>query len=802
MKTCPTCSTRNADENQFCEQCGRSLPKIGLSGSDETVHANISWQSIPGGDPGIRRGISIQGLFAGRTRVLIGRSAESDIYLPHSTVSRLHAELDRAGDGLLIRDRHSVNGVLLNGQRIAEPTRLKDQDRVGIGPFLFHLDGDQLEIIDNSRSLRLQARNLEKIIRDPHGQPKKLLDNISLVVEPGEFVSLLGPSGSGKSTLMDCLNGRRPATGGLLLANGENFYLHYNSFRQSLGYVPQKDIVHMELSVYRALLYTALLRLPNDTDRKEVQARITDVVEQMQLAAHQHTLIRNLSGGQIKRVSLGAELIARPCLLFIDEATSGLDAGTEARMMRLFRELADGGKSVICITHNVDNVDLCNQILVLMRGKLVYYGPPREAVDYFQVSRVSEIYDKLTGKDPIAWEREYMECSLFREFVQKRLAATERMQEWKVEEADSVVEGKSTRAIFSPLLNVVSALPSRKKLPLPHNSQFWILVRRNLELLWRDRSTLRLLALQAPIVAVFILLGFGQKNYDERILAPRIVTEEERRGLMMMNQAVQSAFEAKKYEIQAHDPDGKLKNYAALLQDALNSDSPIIPDRFIVNPLPTYTLLFLVVIIILWFGCNNSAKEIVKEEAIYRRERAVNLGIFPYLTSKFLVLTSITALQTLLLMVLIYGTLEVLHAPFDVSRPYPDYRLPYVQEFVVLVLLGMTGSALGLFISALVRNADQANTLLPYVLIPQVILGGGVLAIKSGILLIIAMIVSPAYWAFRAVRTGETQLPTDFPVRMDYDDALWLPCAVLLAQTVLLFGLTLWLLWRKDARRE
>src|SRR5205807_3374861 len=150
--------------------------------------------------------------------------------------------------------------------------------------------------------------------------------------------------------------------------------------------------------------------------------RIEAVLREMELLPHRQTFVANLSGGQIKRVSLGAELLARPCLLYIDEATSGLDAGTEARMMRLFRTLADEGKSVVCITHNVDNVDLCNLILILMRGKLVYYGPPQEARKYFGVSRVSEVYDRLASREPEKWEREFAVSSLFGEFVEKRLA--------------------------------------------------------------------------------------------------------------------------------------------------------------------------------------------------------------------------------------------------------------------------------------------------------------------------------------------------------------------------------------------
>src|SRR5262249_22234085 len=121
-----------------------------------------------------------------------------------------------------------------------------------------------------------------------------------------------------------------------------------------------------------------------------------------------------------RRVSLGAELIARPCLLYIDEATSGLDAGTEARLMRLFRRLADEGRSLVCITHNVDHVEQCHLVLVLARGRLVYYGPPGEAPRYFGVGRISEIYDRLQEKDPDAWRREFVASPLHREFVEKR----------------------------------------------------------------------------------------------------------------------------------------------------------------------------------------------------------------------------------------------------------------------------------------------------------------------------------------------------------------------------------------------
>src|SRR5262249_39509147 len=163
-----------------------------------------------------------------------------------------------------------------------------------------------------------EARRLVKDVYLGRGRKRKLLDNVNLAIEPGEFVALLGPSGSGKSTLMDCLNGRRPATRGVVLANGEDFYRHFDSFRQLLGYVPQRDIVHAQLPVYQALYYTALLRLPPDTRSDELRERLDEVLALMELEPHRDTLVGQLSGGQVKRVSLGAELLGGPCLLYID----------------------------------------------------------------------------------------------------------------------------------------------------------------------------------------------------------------------------------------------------------------------------------------------------------------------------------------------------------------------------------------------------------------------------------------------------------------------------------------------------
>jgi ABC-type multidrug transport system ATPase subunit len=789
MKPCPHCGTSNAEESRFCRQCGRELAPLTPTPSPGP-DATVRWDGkLPRG-AAPQRVFSVPALFAAKSHLLIGRAPECDVVLPHPSISRHHARVERLPQGLRLRDLGSLNGLSVNGLRQDEILVQGQHQLVGIGPFLLRLAGDQILLLDSSRSLRLEARHLEKIVRAPSGEPRKLLEDVNLAVEPGEFVSLLGPSGSGKSTLMDCLNGRRPATGGTVLANGEDFYRHFDSFRQSLGYVPQRDIVHTQISVYRALYYTALLRLPPDTDQAELTRRIGEVLDQMELKPHRDTVVASLSGGQVKRVSLGAELLARPCLLYMDEATSGLDAGTEARMMRLFRHLADEGKSVICITHNVDNVDLCDLILVLARGRLVYHGPPAEARAYFEVSRLSDIYDRLASQEPDAWHKQFAGCSLHKEFVEKRLQPGG----LPAPVADGPSAAGSSAKVSLPAL--AAPAPAARRPPLLH--QFWVLTLRYLELLWRDYHGLRLLLLQAPLVAAFILLGFCDKPYGEKTLAPRNLSASEREALKLLGPLTKDVYDRRVAKL---DPDRKVGEVVDFLQELPDIQGPVVPYRVMVNPRYTYILLFLIVVIVLWFGCNNAAKEIVKEEAIYSRERAVNLGILPYLASKFLVLTVITALQALMLLVLVYGIMELLHLWLGWEMPWPAYQLDYVAQFGVLVVLSMTGVALGLLLSASAATPDRATTLLPYVLIPQVILGGGILPIAHGPLHVAAVLFSPAYWAYRAVRRGATSLPPDLPVTMHYNDSVLLACTAMVIQTVILLLLTTWALRQKDVQR-
>ena len=137
--------------------------------------------------------------------------------------------------------------------------------------------------------------------------------DIDLVIEPGEFVGVLGPSGAGKSTLLNALNGFVPADSGNVLLNGLPLYSTYDLFRNAIGYVPQDDIIHKELTVERSLFYTAQLRLPRDTTQEQLSQHVTSVIETLGLTHVRKITSRN-SAGATKTYQLAASSLTRPSL--------------------------------------------------------------------------------------------------------------------------------------------------------------------------------------------------------------------------------------------------------------------------------------------------------------------------------------------------------------------------------------------------------------------------------------------------------------------------------------------------------
>ncbi len=425
------------------------------------------------------------------SRMVIGRLPTCDLAIPSPLVSRQHAELLWTDGHVVLRDLQSTNGTFLNGQRITEPRFLQKGDTVQIATLVYVFTGEGLEPLEALNWIRIEAHALGTEVKDrANGRVRRLLDNVNVVIAPGEFVAIFGASGSGKSTLLDALSGRRPAGFGRLFYNGVDFYSSMELFRKNIGYVPQQDIVHRKIQVQRALHYAGRLRLPADMAPEEINRQTIRVLERLGLAEKASSAIDTptpLSGGQLKRVSLAAELMANPNVLFLDEVTSGLDAGTDKRMMQLFAELASEKKTVVCVTHTLENIDVCHLVLLVHKGRVIYFGPPKEALAYFGVPRLSEVYDTLEAHPAQPLAEKYLSSDLYDEFVARRY--TTAAQAAPAENAPVSIR-QDPSGIGSGLL------------------QFRTLVMRYVDILLSDRRNSLLLLLQAPAIALLIGLVF------------------------------------------------------------------------------------------------------------------------------------------------------------------------------------------------------------------------------------------------------------------------------------------------------
>ncbi|MGH4050564.1 MAG: FHA domain-containing protein [Clostridium sp.] len=336
----------------------------------------------------------------GKDKITIGRAKGIDISLKHPSLSREHASIFKRDNIYFIEDLNSTNGTYLNGEYLGCKTALKENDVIVVGNTKIIFKDNALNYNVISKGLRLDAIHISKVVKDTKGllrsKSKKILDDITISIKPGELVALIGGSGAGKSTFMDALNGFRLPTEGKVYINNDDFYENYNLYKSVLGYVPQQDIVYDALTIKKMLMYAAELRMPQDTTKEELLERVHQVLEEVELTSRENVLIKQLSGGQKKRVSIAVELIADPKLFFLDEPTSGLDPGMERNMMKLLRKLADNGKTIILITHATANINLCDKAVILGNGgKLCYFGLPEGSLSFFEVEEYADIYDLI-----------------------------------------------------------------------------------------------------------------------------------------------------------------------------------------------------------------------------------------------------------------------------------------------------------------------------------------------------------------------------------------------------------------------
>ena len=576
----------------------------------------------------------------------IGRHPDNDWVINDLSVSRHHAQILRAPGGHWeIVDLKSSGGTFVNGQPITRQ-RLQPDDRLAIGPAEMRFEGNALVApgsaaapageVNRPDGMELVANNLTVSI-----DGKVLLDKLSVRLRPCSLTAVIGPSGAGKSTLLGALTGRRPATSGSVHVAGRDLYSGYAELRNRIGLVPQADVLHKSLTTKRALEFGAALRFPGDTTESERSGRVLEVLKELELLERAHQRIDTLSGGQQKRTNVALELLTKPALLFLDEPTSGLDPGLDRQVMNLLRDLADKGQTVLVVTHAMDHLEECDNIVILgVGGVLAYYGAPGGVFGYFHANSWADVFGKLNKP-------------------QRMVAAA---------------GGK--------------AGPEQRLAPIRQQTwwfQVATLVRRYVEVIRADVDFVLLLLLLPLIMA-----GVGFIAGDEAGLG----AGESLNGLPAVN-------------------------------------------------LQARSLLLLLVLGAAFMGGAASILELVKERAIYERERSVGLSNSAYLASKVLVLGAITAVQAGLFAFLALWGRPGLQDPLI-------FLSGTLEIASVVAALAVVSMVVGLLLSALIATREAAMPVLVVVTMAQVVLSGAIQLRWEWILDGPAKI-DPAYWAMNAL---------------------------------------------------
>ncbi|MCK4684166.1 MAG: ATP-binding cassette domain-containing protein, partial [Pirellulales bacterium] len=245
-----------------------------------------------------------------------------------------------------------MTGTFVNGRRIEGSVEIDSGALVQIADRRYRLSQDKQALVPiETKDDSIEAVNVE--VSTGNGKRQKtLIHDVSFVIQPGELVAVMGPSGAGKSTLLSIVNGQAVPSRGQVIIGGLDLHDHFELFRGRIGFVPQDDILHADLTVWQALWYAARLRLPADTTDAEIEARIKDVIHCLGLEGTEHTRVgdqrkRGISGGQRKRVNLAMELLTDPPILILDEPTSGLSSTDALAVIQLLRNLSNDGKTII-----------------------------------------------------------------------------------------------------------------------------------------------------------------------------------------------------------------------------------------------------------------------------------------------------------------------------------------------------------------------------------------------------------------------------------------------------------------------
>jgi len=410
--------------------------------------------------------------FNKKNEIILGRNNSCDVILDYSFISREHASIRKKNENTyIITDLGSLNGTFINGKRIKK-AEFTSQDDIFLGRLRLSLRG---YIKDLSNEVAISADRISK----KFNTGKIGVQETSFEIPSKSLLAIMGPSGCGKSTLLKALNGDSPVTSGRVYICGLELNKNFDFLKTQIGYVPQDDIVHRELTVAESLRYAAKLRL-NNVSEIEIEEKINSVLKSLNIEMIKGSIVGKISGGQRKRVSIAVELLTDPLILFLDEPTSPLDPETIENFLESLQTLSKNGTTVIMVTHKPEDLYYMRSVMFMAdTGHVVYYNDTKSYLNYFNVENTTTVYSNLVGEKANKWI-----------FKHKQLNSTK--------------------------LNTDSKPQSlRTSLTTNYLMQYYWLTSRYFNIKLNDKFNSILMVGQAPLIASLVLMIF--KNIDQAV---------------------------------------------------------------------------------------------------------------------------------------------------------------------------------------------------------------------------------------------------------------------------------------------
>lgn len=411
-------------------------------------------------------------LFLDKDLITVGRDSSCDLIINDTRISRKHASIRKvSNDKYLLKDLDSLNGIYVNGSRVNGHKTISKNDDIFLGKYHLKIDGRAKDLSDE---LAISAIGIEKVY-PKQKKGDKALHKMDISVPSRSLLAIMGPSGCGKSTLLKSLNGESPPTKGRVLIFNQDLITNYEYLKTQIGYVPQDDIVHKQLTVEQSLYFAAKLRIANINDH-EVNFKIDKILNELNIYHIKNNLISDISGGQRKRVSIAIELLTDPILLFLDEPTSPLDPQTIEDFLNILKKLSENGTTVIMVTHKPEDLDYMDEVIFMADnngGKIVYYGDSTKYKDYFNVSNAVSVFSQISGENSIKWVNKYSNSRPLSNYREK----------------EKELINNSNQSYFG---------------------QFFWLSYRYFKIKTNDRVNTTIMLLQAPIIALLACLVFQE----------------------------------------------------------------------------------------------------------------------------------------------------------------------------------------------------------------------------------------------------------------------------------------------------